>query len=486
MDGVHHLPREVVEEAVYPFLGPGRTPEDVEAARTALEQAYRDAGYQTVAVEVPAQAVASGVIALQVTEATVGRLRVRGARYSPPSVIKAAAPALAEGKVVNFNEVPGEIVALNQAADRRVTPTLRAGQTPGTVDVDLNVTEALPVHASIELNNRRSANTTALRLNGSVSDNNFRLRGDALGFSFQVAPERAGDAKVFSAYYLTRPAGSTGLSLMVMGTKQDSNVSTLGGVAVAGRGEIVGGRAILRLPAARNFYQSLSLGADYKHFEQNLQVGASQLTAPVTYFPIGATYNATLVGEGRSTDISLGATLHVRGLGSSPAEFDTRRYRADGGFIFLRGDLAHTIELGRGAQLYAKAQGQLANRPLLDSEQFSGGGLGTARGYLESEVVGDNALFATLELRSPFFTTSLTSRINQWRIYLFSDAGWLSLHDALPQQASHFHVASFGLGSRARFFDRVNGAVDAGVPLVDQGESKRADPRLTFRLWSEF
>ncbi|MDB6173331.1 MAG: ShlB/FhaC/HecB family hemolysin secretion/activation protein, partial [Chthoniobacteraceae bacterium] len=52
MAGVLHLPKIAVEEAVYPFLGPGRTSIDVEQARAALEQAYKEKGFQTVTVEV--------------------------------------------------------------------------------------------------------------------------------------------------------------------------------------------------------------------------------------------------------------------------------------------------------------------------------------------------------------------------------------------------------------------------------------------------
>src|SRR5215831_19580438 len=50
--GAHHLARNVVEETVYPFLGPGRTTNDIEQARAALEKAYQDKGYQTVSVQI--------------------------------------------------------------------------------------------------------------------------------------------------------------------------------------------------------------------------------------------------------------------------------------------------------------------------------------------------------------------------------------------------------------------------------------------------
>ena len=53
--GVHKLRQIEVEEAVYPFLGSGRGPEDIEQARAALEKAYQAKGYQTVSVSVPSQ-----------------------------------------------------------------------------------------------------------------------------------------------------------------------------------------------------------------------------------------------------------------------------------------------------------------------------------------------------------------------------------------------------------------------------------------------
>jgi hemolysin activation/secretion protein len=157
-----------VEQAVYPYLGPGRTTEDVEQARASLEKAYQDKGFQTVSVQIPPQQVRNGVVILQVIEGKVGRLRIHGSRYFSLEQIRKQAPSMAEGTVPNFNEVTRDIVALNQLPDRRITPSLRAGVEPGTVDIDLNVKDTLPLHGSLELNDRNSPNTTSLRLNGSI------------------------------------------------------------------------------------------------------------------------------------------------------------------------------------------------------------------------------------------------------------------------------------------------------------------------------
>ena len=105
VQGAHLLTKLEVEEAVYPYLGPQRTAEDVDQARAALEKAYQAKGFQTVSVQIPPQQVKGGVVILQVIEGKVGRLRVRGARYFSPDQIKKAAPSLAEGTVPDFNKV---------------------------------------------------------------------------------------------------------------------------------------------------------------------------------------------------------------------------------------------------------------------------------------------------------------------------------------------------------------------------------------------
>lgn len=484
VEGAQKLPRIEVEEAVYPYLGPGRTPEDVELARVALEKAYQAKGYQTVAVEIPEQQVRGGVVMLQVIEAPVGRLRVKGSRFFDLDEIKKRVPSLAEGNVPDFNQVAKEIVALNQLPDRRVTPELRPGVEPGTVDVELNVKDTFPLHGNIELNNRYSANTTPLRLNASLSYNNLWQMGHSIGASFQVAPERPSDAIVYSGYYIARLPSVDWLSFMVQATRQNSNVSTLGGGAVAGNGEVVGGRVMFNLPKGRDFFHSLSFGLDYKHFNQDLFIGGDYTGTPITYFPASVTYNGAWVGKGYVTELNTSVVASLRGVGNDQYEFDNRRYNADGGFLYLRGDLSHTRELPFGLELFGQIQGQASGQPLVDSEQFSGGGLETVRGYLESEVLGDNALLGSMELRSPsvdgFFG------IDEWRVFVFSEGGVLTLNDPLPEQQSQFTLASVGVGTRLKMFGHLNGSLDVGLPLISQSVTPAESLLLTFRIWGDF
>jgi hemolysin activation/secretion protein len=500
VQGAETLPQMQVEEAIYPFLGHNRTADDVEKARAALEKAYHDKGLQTVSVSVPQQNALSGSVILKVSELKVGQLRVKNSRYFDLEKIKGRAGSLKEGTVPNFNDVTRDIVGLNQWPDRRVTPALRAGVTPGTVDVDLNVEDKVPLHASLELNNRQSPNTSATRLLGTVRYDNLWQLGHSFSFSYQVAPENKSDAEVFSGSYMARVPDVDWLTLLLYGVKSSSDVATVGGMNVIGPGEIIGGRAVVTLPARENFFHTISFGLDYKHFDQTVRSSLTGFSTPVTYYPFVASYGATFQTEKSSTQLNAGFTYNMRTPSSDWVAFDNKRAYASASFSHLNVDLSHTHELPEGFQFYGKVQGQLADGPLVSSEQFSVGGLDTVRGYLESEVLGDDGIAGNLELRSPDVGGMLQKEMkdetgqgaprfatfNEWRFFGFADAGHVNVRRPLPEQQSKFDVWSYGAGTRFKVFDGFNGMIAYSVPMVSQTYTHAGSARVNFRLWGEF
>ncbi|MEO5573643.1 MAG: POTRA domain-containing protein [Gammaproteobacteria bacterium] len=149
VEGNSVLPAVTIEKAVYPFLGESKNIDDVEKARSTLEKSYHDAGYLTVLVDIPEQKVDSGIVRLSIIEGSIDRLHVSGSRYFSLGYIKSRVPSLAEGGVPNFPKMQKELAALNRNPDRHITPVLKAGRTPGTVEAGLKVEDELPLHASV-------------------------------------------------------------------------------------------------------------------------------------------------------------------------------------------------------------------------------------------------------------------------------------------------------------------------------------------------
>jgi hemolysin activation/secretion protein len=474
-----------IDRAVYDFLGPDKTAGDVEKARAALESAYTKKGYPTVSAEVPVQRVTDGVVVLKVTERPVGRLRVHGSRYYDLADIKAGARSLAEGKVPHMPDVQRDIIALNQWPDRGVTPSLRAGVAPDTVDVDLQVQDQFPAHATLELNNRQSQDTTPLRLSGSLGYDNLWQRGDSATVTFQVAPQDPSNAEVVSGSYLFRIPDSQ-LSLLASFLKSNSDVTTLGSTSVIGKGEIGGLRLLVPLGTGDGFVHTLSTGMDYKHFDDNIGLAGSTTDAPITYYPTTLSYQATWSGDRSQTNLVASVVFTFDGLGSNAQQFDFVRFGANPGFAYLRIDANRTQTLPLGMQLYGHLTGQLAGQPLISNEQFALGGLDSVRGYLEAEVLGDYGGALQTELRSPSLSDELHLPFNDLRALAFFDVGTAVLHSPLPGQQPSFVLASTGVGVRLRLFDHFNSEVLGAFALSDGVATKSGEGRVLFRVYGDF
>lgn len=476
-----------IEKAVYPHLGPQRSEQDVEAARAALQALYDHKGFPTVSVVIPEQDASTGLVTLQVNEQKVGRLRVNGAEYFSPDDIERAAPSLAQGQVPNFKDVQRDIVALNQWPDRRVTPEIKAGATPNTVDVDLNVEDSLPLHGSLELNNRNSANTTEQRLAASLRYDNLWQRGHSVSLSAQLAPQRREDAEVFSVSYLAR-FGASPYSLLGYAVRSKSDIAVVGDLNVIGNGTLAGLRLMRSFAAREGFFHSLSLGLDYKDFNENLVQGADRGSVPIEYLPISVNYNADWVKERSVSDLALSAVFNLRGVGDGRAAFDAKRYQAQPNFFYLRASGSHTWKYSNDAQLMLRLQSQFAGEPLISNEQFSIGGLDSVRGYYESESLGDLGAAATLEARTPSFSDSLGDAFQELRLRAFVDAGYARINDPLPDQLHSETLVSAGVGASLKAFGHFNGSVDVAKPLSSpNGRDRKPDGvEVGVRLWGEF
>ena len=453
-----------IERAVTPYLGEGKSIKDVEAARQHLEKLYHDHGYQTVAVNIPQQEISSGIVRLLVLEAAVGQLQIKGSKYHSLQAIDATVPQLQGGVVPDFAEVQKELAQVNHAPDLHVTPVLRASTTPGQVDVDLNVQDSLPLHATLEVNNRYSANTSQLRVIGEVSYDNLFQRNQSLSVQYQTAPENPEQAKIWSLSYVI-PTQS-GLVWALYAVRSDSNIAAVGDLDVIGNGSIYGVRLIDPLTStSSSFYHNFTAGFDYKDFKQDVALqGGDDIPSPARYPVFSLQYNGTWLGSSdarhasaaitaarSNTTLELGASFVVRGIGGTDAaQFAAKRYGASANFFIFHPELQRQQILPWNWSVVGEINGQLASGPLISNEQYSAGGVDSVRGYTEAERLGDRGGRASIELRSPQFLAG-RSRFTNSYFYLFVDGARVQILDPLPAQRTGYSLASEGLGFRFKY-----------------------------------
>jgi hemolysin activation/secretion protein len=492
VDGNTLLKPIEVETAVYPFMGPGRFAADVDKAREALEKAYHAKGFQSVVVEIPPQRADAGVVRLSVLEAPVGRLRVEGARFFSPEMIKRQIPSIVEGKTPNFTAAQAEITDVNRLPDRRVTPVLKAGKVPGTIDIDLKVTETAPIHATVEANNDHAQGTTEERLSTTLRFSNLWQLGHAVSATYLVAPNRKEDSEVIAGSYLA-PVWGTPWTVLVFGYNSNSDIASLGGASVLGKGYSVGVRGIYQLPSLGSASQSLTVGFDYKNFDETITLGTPStdpLEAPIRYVPVTGAYSINQSDDVSSSNLTVSVSAGLRGIGSDSSDYFDKRAYATANFVHLNIEADHTRTLADGTSVFLRLSSQLSDQPLISAEQFSAGGLTTVRGYLQSETVGDNGVFASAELRTPNLSPMLgewTSKfVDDWRFYTFVDGAQTWVIQPLADQDASSSLVSVGLGARLQLLRYLYGDLLIGLPMSDTLATRADDPRVSFSLKMEF
>lgn len=482
------LKRKLVERTIYPFLGPGKTLQDIERARAALEKRYHEVGYATVLVTIPQQEVNNGVVRLKVTEGKVDRVLVTGSRYFSLQRIRSEVPALAEGKVPYLPEVQVQLVALDkETSDRAITPVLRPGRTPGTVEVELRVKDQLPLHGSVELNDQNSVDTTRLRLSGMLRYDNLWQKEHSLSLQYQTSPENTKEVQVWAATYLARFAMSDNL-LAFYGVHSDSNTATVGTLAVIGKGDIFGVRGIIPLESTQHYFQTLTLGVDYKDFKESVVLlGADTVNRPINYVPFTVQYNGTILSQRAQTKFGVSLNFGIRGLGNDPRKFDLKRVNSRPDYLYLRTNLERDQDLYRGFGVNIKLDGQISDAPLISSEEFSAGGVDSVRGYHEAERLGDDGIQGSVEFLSPSLTRGrLAAQVQEWRAYLFWDSAALRVRDPLGGQASNFELASAGFGFRLKAWRHLDASL-AWAQVFHGTESVNDDgQRIHFDLEYSF
>jgi hemolysin activation/secretion protein len=484
------LPPLTIERAVYPHLGEHRRFQDVENARAALEQAYRDAGYATVLVSIPEQQVVGGVVRLEVVEGKVERVRVTGAKYYSLGEIRARVPSLAPGTVPYFPDVQRELASLSRTEDRQVQPVLRPGKGPGTVEVEIAVKDELPLHGSLDFNNNASPNTTDLRVAAQLRYDNLWQKEHSISLGYAFAPERNEESRIWSLNYLI-PFSRSGRYLALYGVRSRSDIAAVGDVTVIGSGNIYGTRYIVPLPAhaEEGFFHSLTFGVDYKDFfDQTGLQGSDSFETPITYVPFLFQYGAGGHGDKRSTHATAGLTFNIRGVaGAHDVDFEQKRYKASASFFYLRAGVRHSQRFFGEWRVNANADAQFAREPLISNEQFAIGGADSVRGYLLGEQFGDWGARGSLELGTPTLApASWSSVVSDFYAFAFYDAGHVAIYDPLPEQQSRFTLTSTGLGLRFGAKRHLTAALDWAWPLKDSTFTKKGDARLLFRVVGEF
>ncbi len=441
-----------IREAAAGFIGRPVSVRSLAELTTRIEETYRALGRPLIRVSFPPQEITSGVVALRIGPAAVGRVRLAG-RPAFGTEFAAGAFRQKPGEMVSDAKVLEDLDWLNENPLRRASISHAEGATPATLDLTLRLRAAKPWRVYAGIDNQLSDALGDERLflglqHGDLFQLDHRLTAQ-LTSSLDVA-NLHGVSGIYEIplpvrHLLEISAGYTGSESNVAGPIDQSGEFSrlaLGYRIPLPRWEAVGHEVRLGMEFRNNDYlfsndtsqtvRFFNLSAGWKGRRSDA-FGMSRLDATLTWSPGGGIF-----GSNDEDFIALGGS----GAESLIAHIEGER----------------TLKLGTVATLAFRGSAQWADSDLLASDQIFAGGVNRVRGFDETVGYASNGLVAGLELRSRDYQTG---RAGDWQGLLFMDGALLD-RDSVTDAGQ---LASVGAGLRWRFGERLSARADLGFPL---------------------
>jgi hemolysin activation/secretion protein len=436
-------------------------------ARSAIDRLYRDNGYITSGALIPPQTLEGGVVTIQVVEGSLEEINVTVDGKLDPDYVKSRLE-LATQPPLNVDRLLEalQLLQLNPLIEN-LSAELSAGSRPGSNLLDVTVTEADTFSVELLADNSRSPSVGSFRRGVTVQENNLLGWGDGISVSYKntdgsdegevryTLPVNARNGTLDFRYRITSSSITEDPfnALDIQADSRDYEITFRQPIVERPTREFAMG-----LTASRRESDTALLGVNFplsaganddgetrlsilRFFQEYTDRGARQVFAARSQFSLGIdAFNSTVNG-----------------------------FRPDSRFLAWRGQVQYLRLLStaeKAPALLLRSDLQLAATSLVPLEQFGLGGAESVRGYRQDELLADNGLFASAEVRFPLVQTA--DRQGTLQLSPFFDVGTVWNNDSSNPDPTT--LAGLGVGLAWLQGDRFSARIDWGIPLIDVQE----------------
>ena len=156
---------------------------DLDALAERVTQAYHDHGYPLDAAYVPAQTLHDGVVQIEVVEAHYGNISLQNQSAVSNRPLNATLSPLQSGQPVTEYALERSLLLLSDIPGALINSVLLPGDTPGSSDLQVDVTPAQRYTGTLGLDDYGNRYTDRARLSGTFDVNGLLHQGDLLDLS---------------------------------------------------------------------------------------------------------------------------------------------------------------------------------------------------------------------------------------------------------------------------------------------------------------
>ncbi|MEA5448559.1 ShlB/FhaC/HecB family hemolysin secretion/activation protein [Leptolyngbya sp. CCNP1308] len=426
--------------------------------RTAITDLYIRNGYRTSGAFLPSgQNLSSRIVQIQVIEGSVESIQVNGLGHLREGYVRKRV-SLATQPPLNIPRLEDALRLLQiDPLLNRVDAELTAGSSPGQNLLILDLTEADPFSLALTVDNLRSVSI------GSIQGEALALHRNVLGFG-DFASARYGHTQGLDLYELRYgfPLNAYDGTLQVRYESANSRIITPQFVDAGIRNESETFSLYYRQPLTRSINQEWALG-----LALDLRESRSFILNDIPFsFSVGPENGVAKVSALRFSQEwllrDIRRVLAARSqfsLGLNLFDATVNDTGTDGQFFAWLGQFQWVQQVSPRWLMVARFNAQLTPDSLLPLERFSVGGSDTVRGYAQNQLVTDNAVLGSVELRIP-----LSAVPNQLELIPFIDAGtgW----NNQTENPNPSVLLGTGLGVQWQPIPETNMRLTYGIPLI--------------------
>ncbi|WP_404710696.1 ShlB/FhaC/HecB family hemolysin secretion/activation protein [Sphingomonas sp. MMS24-J13] len=468
------------------YLGKPLSFDGLHAITQAVVAAYAAQGRPLVRAIVPQQNVDSGTIQIVVMEYRVGTLSVEGNRWFTAQQIEAPFD-LHHGDIVEAQQVSDALDEVNANPFRRVELVYRPSAEVGYTDLVLETRDRFPFRPYAGYEN--SGPKVTGRDRWIIGFNWGKAFGADQQLSYQFTTssnfwtghknDNGTDRANFVGHSLiwsTRLAWGDHITAFGVYERSVPNIGAdFGLVGKAGQASIRYDHAFSRIGAIK---QDLQIGFDFKSTNNNLDFGGQRVSHAQTEIDqFLATYTAVRPDAWGSTGLTATLTYSPGGISGANHDADFQptltkagRLGAKANYLYFRAELDRQTALPLNATWSLRLIGQVSNRPLLETEQLSVGGVDLLRGYEPNAINGDQGIVIANELRTPDLIGKGDAHL---RLVAFLDYASLSNKEPDTGQSTHVRATSAGVGLRFNRASHLTVKADYGWQLQHLPDQKK-------------
>ena len=385
---------------------------------------------------------------LQIKETPLGKVRIEGNQYYSTSFLNRYFSPILGDKFLRQETLERTLRLINEFPDIYVNALLIPKKELISTDLLLQVSDDRPVHLVLEANNFGSRFTGKTQVTSTLTWGDLTGHGDSVLLRTLYATPAVLDFPMWQIGY-TVPMGSSGAKVNFLYLKSQFVVGAdFIPINIEGKTQLYGVNMSYPLIRESRLSSDFLLGmraATVHSFEGDQEKFQNETRAIFfgTNWKVRTSDWNTVVIEGTLTQ-GLGHTL-----GGTEGNDATK----------LNLNLVDKIFVGSRFSFLLRTSGQVSNKRMSVSDQFSIGGADSVRGFTPGESFGDNGAVFSAEAQ---LAIDQQERV---LFVVFLDNGRTFLRDAKVGLLSQKSLTGAGAGFRARWNESLSGRLDFGIPL---------------------